>query len=86
MINNHEIMKSVSRVFLDEIFKPIKVEYIVDGIGGITRLWSVTLAQPEIHGFGPIFLTAGESGEESMVHAIIRKSQLLKGWLLYVLT
>lgn len=70
MINNHEIMKSVSRVFLDETFKPVKGEYIVDGIGGITRLCSATLAHPEIHGFGPVFLTAGESGEESMVHAI----------------
>lgn len=70
MINNHEIMKSVSRVFLDETFKPVKGEYIVDGIGGITRLCSATLAMPEIHGFGPVFLTAGESGEESMVHAI----------------
>lgn len=70
MITNHEIMKSVSRVYLDKTFKPVKGEYIVDGIGGITRLCSATLAKPEVHGFGPVFLTAGESGEESMVHAI----------------
>lgn len=70
MITNHEIMKSVSRVYLDKNFKPVKGEYIVDGIGGITRLCSATLAKPELHGFGPVFLTAGESGEESMVHAI----------------
>lgn len=70
MITNHEILKSVSRVYLDKTFKPVKGEYIVDAIGGMTRLCSATLATPEIHGFGPIFLTAGESGQESMVHGI----------------
>ncbi|MEC4114228.1 PhoX family protein [Myroides pelagicus] len=70
MITNHEKMQSVSRVYLDKTFKPVKGEYIVDGIGGITRLCSATLAKPEVHGFGPMFLTAGESGQESMVHAI----------------
>lgn len=68
-ITNHEITQSVSRVYLDKSFKPVKGEYIVDGIGGITRLCSATLARPEIHGFS-MFLTAGESDEESMVHAI----------------
>ena len=70
MITNHEILKSVSRVYLDKTLKPVKGEYIVDAIGGMTRLCSATLATPAIHGFGPIFLTAGESGEESMVHGI----------------
>ncbi len=70
MITNHEILQSVSRVYLDETFKPVKGEYIVDGVGGMTRLCSATLAEPSIHGFGPLFLTAGESGEESLVHAI----------------
>ncbi|MEM8522446.1 hypothetical protein [Flavobacterium sp. PL12] len=70
MITNHEILKSVSRVYFDKTLKPIKGDYIVDGIGGMTRLCSATLATPAIHGFGPIFLTAGESGEESMVHGI----------------
>ncbi|MFV0565277.1 MAG: hypothetical protein ACK5NB_05520 [Flavobacteriaceae bacterium] len=69
MITNHEISKSVSRVYLDKTFKPVKGEYIVNGIGGITRLCSATLATPTEHGFSA-FLTAGESGEESMVHAI----------------
>ena len=69
MITNHEIMQSVSRVYLDKTFKPFKGEYIVNGIGGMTRLCSATLAHPEIHGFS-MFLTAGESGQESMVHAI----------------
>lgn len=70
MITNHEILQSVSRVYLDKTFKPVKGEYIVDAVGGLTRLCSATLATPEIHGFGPIFLTAGESGQESMVHGI----------------
>ncbi|WP_413999693.1 alkaline phosphatase PhoX [Flavobacterium sp. W1B] len=70
MITNHEILKSVSRVYFDKTLKPIKGDYIVDGIGGLTRLCSATLATPAIHGFGPLFLTAGESGEESMVHGI----------------
>lgn len=69
MVTNHEITKSVSRVFLDKTFKPVKGEYILDGIGGMTRLCSATLATPEEHGFSA-FLTAGESGQESMVHAI----------------
>lgn len=70
MITNHEIIQSVSRVYLDKTFKPVKGDYLVDGVGGLTRLCSATLATPEIHGFGPIFLTAGESGQESMVHGI----------------
>ena len=70
MITNHEILQSVSRVYLDKTFKPVKGDYLVDGIGGLTRLCSATLVTPEIHGFGPIFLTAGESGQESMVHGI----------------
>lgn len=71
MINNHEILQSVSRVYLDKNFKPVKGEYIVDSDGGMTRLCSATLATPEEHGFSkPVFLTAGESGVESMIHAI----------------
>lgn len=71
LINNHEIQQSVSRVYLDKTFKPVKGEYLVDYNGGLTRLCSATLATPEEHGFpAPVFLTAGESGAESMVHAI----------------
>ena len=70
MITNHEILQSVSRVFLDKNLKPVKGEYIVDGAGGRWRLCSATLATPQEHGFGPTFLTAGESGVESMIHAI----------------
>jgi hypothetical protein len=70
MLNNHEILFSVSRVYLDKSFKPTKGEYIVDADGGGMRLCSATLTSFEEHGFGPVFLTAGESSQESMVHAI----------------
>ncbi|MBK0368821.1 alkaline phosphatase PhoX [Flavobacterium agrisoli] len=70
MITNHEILQSVSRVYFDKTLKAVKGDYIVDAVGGMTRLCSATLATPSIHGFGPMFLTAGESGEESMVHGI----------------
>ena len=70
MITNHEILQSVSRVYLDKDLKPTKGEYIVNAAGGRMRLCSATLATPAEHGFGPIFLTAGESGIESMIHAI----------------
>jgi hypothetical protein len=71
MITNHEILFSVSRVYLDKNLKPIKGEYIVDAAGGKMRLCSATLATPEEHGF-PIatFLTAGETDGESSIHAI----------------
>jgi len=71
MINNHEILCSVSRVYLDSSLKPLKGEYIVDKVGGAKkRLCSATMATVQEHGFGPLFLTAGESGEESMIHGI----------------
>lgn len=70
MLNNHEITRSVSRVYLDKTLKPIKGEYIVDGDGGVWRLCSASMATPQEHGFGPVFLTAGEEGAESLVHAI----------------
>jgi hypothetical protein len=69
-VTNHEFQRAASRVYLDNAFKPIKGEYIVDYDGGTWRLCSATLATPQEHGFGPVFLTAGESGAESMVHAI----------------
>lgn len=70
MITNHEILFSVSRVYLDKNLKPIKGEYIVDAEGGRMRLCSATLTSQEEHGFGPMFLTAGETNGESMIHAI----------------
>ena len=71
MINNHEILFSVSRVYLDKNLKPLKGEYIVNAAGGKMRLCSATLATPEEHGFPSYtFLTAGETDGESSIHAI----------------
>jgi hypothetical protein len=70
MINNHEILFSVSRVYLDKNLKPVKGEYIVDADGGRMRLCSATLVDFKTYGFGPVFLTAGETDGESMIHAI----------------
>lgn len=70
MLNNHEINQSVSRVYLDKNLKPVKGDYIIDYTGGAKRLCSATLATSEEHGFGPMFLTAQESGVESMIIGI----------------
>ncbi|NIJ53542.1 hypothetical protein [Dyadobacter arcticus] len=70
MVCNHEGLFSVSRVFMNKELKPVKGEYILDAEGAQWRLCSATLATPAEHGFGPLFLTAGESGSESMTHAI----------------
>lgn len=70
LVTNHEIYQAVSRVFLDKNLSPVSGEYIVDKEGGQWRLCSATMATPQEHGFGPLFLTAGESGQESMVHGV----------------
>lgn len=82
---NHEDNFSVSRITFDNTFKPVKGEYILNSDGGQWRLCSATLATPDEHGFGPTFLTCGESGEESMTHAVnptgaLNTSQLLTGF------
>ncbi len=70
MLVNHEDNFAVSRVTLDKTFKPVKGEYILNSTGGLWRLCSATLATREIHGFGPTYLTCGESGEESRTHGL----------------
>lgn len=67
---NHEDNYAVSRIYLDETFKPVKGEYLLNSTGGLWRLCSATLAMPGAHGFGPTYLTCGESGEESRSHAV----------------
>ena len=67
---NHEDNFSVSRVTLDKTFKPVKGEYLLNSKGGTWRLCGATMATPEEHGFGPTYLTSGESGEESRTHAL----------------
>lgn len=70
LLTNHEDNFSVSRLTLDKNLKPLKGEYILNSTGGVWRLCSATMATPDEHGFGPLFLTCGESGEESRTHAI----------------
>lgn len=67
-ILNHEDNFAVSRITLDNTFKPVKGEYLLNSNGGMWRLCSATMATPQIHGFGPLFLTCGESSVESMTH------------------
>ncbi|RIV25202.1 hypothetical protein DYU11_07780 [Fibrisoma montanum] len=67
---NHEDNFSVSRITLDKSFKPVKGEYVLNSDGGQWRLCSATLVTPVEHGFGPYFMTCGESGEESRTHAL----------------
>ena len=70
LLTNHEDNFAVSRVMLDKDLKPMTGEYIMTSNSGRWRLCSATLATPEIHGFGPTFLTVGESGIESQIHAV----------------
>lgn len=70
IVVNHEDNFAVSRVTLDETFAPVKGEYLLNSTFGLFRLCSATLATPEVHGFGPVFITAGESGPESQIHAV----------------
>jgi hypothetical protein len=70
LLTNHEDNFAVSRVTFDKTFKAVKGEYVVNSTFGKYRLCSATLATPAIHGFGPVFLTAGESSEESQILAV----------------
>lgn len=70
LIVNHEDNFAVSRVILNGKFEPIKGDYILNSDGGQWRLCSATLATPEEHGFGPTFITCGESGPESRTHSL----------------
>lgn len=67
---NQEDNFSVSRITLDKTFKPVKGEYLLNSKGGTWRLCGATMATPAEHGFGPTYLTCGESGEESRTHAV----------------
>ncbi|WP_153798978.1 hypothetical protein [Foetidibacter luteolus] len=69
-ILNHEDNFAVSRISFNNNFKPVKGEYILNSTGGLWRLCSATMATQQEHGFGPLYLTCGESGEESRIHAV----------------
>ena len=70
LLVNNEDNYAVSRIYFDEKFKPIKGDYPLNSSGAGTRMCSATMATPEEHGFGPLFLTAGESGPESQTHGV----------------
>lgn len=70
MMVNNEDNYSVSRLYLDKNLKPVKGEYALNSDGGQWRLCSGTLATPAENGFGPLFLTCGESNVEAMTHAL----------------
>jgi hypothetical protein len=70
LLVNNEDNYAVSKIKLDQSFKPVAGEYVLNSNGSGNRLCSASLATPEIHGFGPLFLTAGESDSESQVHGI----------------
>nr|WP_294938778.1 hypothetical protein [uncultured Flavobacterium sp.] len=67
---NNEDNYAISKIKLNANFKPVAGEYILNSTGAGVRLCSATLATPEKHGFGPLFLSAGESDSESQVHAL----------------
>jgi hypothetical protein len=67
---NHEDNFAVSRITLDKTFKPVNGEYLLNSNGGTWRLCGATMATPAEHGFGPLYLTCGESGEESRTHGL----------------
>lgn len=70
MVTNHENTWAVSRLYLDKKLNILKGDYIVNTDGGGFRLCSASMATPEEHGFGPTFLTTGESNVNAMTHAI----------------
>ena len=66
LINNIEADYSIARITFDETFKPVKGEYIVNSIATAnTAQCSGSLATPEEHGFGPLYLSGGEWGGNS---------------------
>jgi hypothetical protein len=70
LLTNHEDNFAVSRVNFDAQLRPISGDYSITSTHGRWRLCSATLATPREHGFGPLFLTVGESGIESEIHAM----------------
>lgn len=66
LVNNEDNF-AVSKIKFNKNFKPVGGEYVLNSNGAGNRLCSATLVTPEIHGFGPLFLTAGESNNESQI-------------------
>lgn len=70
MMVNNEDNYSVSRISFDKTFKPVKGEYSLNSDGGQWRLCSGTMASKEEHGFGPYYLSVGESAVEAQTHKL----------------
>lgn len=70
MMVNNEDNYSVSKLYLDKNLKPVKGEYALNSDGGQWRLCSGTMATPAVNGFGPVYLSTGESSSEAMTHAL----------------
>ena len=69
LVNNEDNF-SIARLQFDSTFKPVRGDYVVNSTAGKYRMCSATLATPTEHGFGPVFLSGGESNEESQVLAV----------------
>ncbi|HEY9048812.1 MAG TPA: collagen-like protein [Ohtaekwangia sp.] len=69
MVVNNEDNIAVSRITFDKTFRPLKGEYLLNSDGGQKRLCSATLATPEEHGFGPLFLTCSENNS-AQIHGL----------------
>ena len=66
LINNIEADYSIARIILDETFKPIKGEYILNAEATAnTAQCSGSMITPQEHGFGPLYLSGGEWGGSS---------------------
>ncbi|MHA7128604.1 PhoX family protein [Algoriphagus namhaensis] len=74
---NNEDNFAVARITMDETFKPVAGAYVLNSDGAGTRMCSATMATPEEHGFGPVFLTAGESGPESQIQGVFANADAL---------
>lgn len=84
-ITNNEDNFSVSRITLDPTLRPLRGDYLLNSTGGRFRLCSATLATPDEHGFGPVFITAGESSNESQIHAVDPRGTLNSSTILTAL-
>jgi hypothetical protein len=67
---NNEDNYSVSKIWLDKNLKPYQGQYALNSDGGQWRLCSGTMITPEEHGFGPLYLSCGESNVDGMTHGI----------------
>ncbi|WP_157503246.1 alkaline phosphatase PhoX [Mangrovimonas xylaniphaga] len=66
LINNIEADYSIARITLDETFKPVGGEHILNAQAtASTAQCSGSLITPEEHGFGPLYLSGGEWGGSS---------------------